>query len=54
MTVVRYSVGYFERIAMYKVLYHWTSAKGGAHTCIVDTADIYVSASAWAPPFMEV
>ena len=31
-----YSVTYFDRIAAFKAPYRWTSAKGGAHTCLVD------------------
>ena len=31
-----YSVAYFDRIAVFEVLYRWTSIKGGAHTSFVD------------------
>ena len=30
-----YSVAYFNRIAVFEAPYHWTSVKGGAHTCFV-------------------
>ena len=31
-----YSVTYFDRIAAFKAPYWWTSAKGRAHTCLID------------------
>ena len=36
-----YSVAYFDRIAVFEAPYHWTSVKGGAHTCFVDAWRIY-------------
>ena len=39
-----YSVAYFDHFAAFKVLYLWTSFKGGAHKCFENLLDIYVIA----------
>ena len=50
-----YSVAYFDRIAVFEVLYFWTSVKGGAHTCFIDAWISDESTKCvWAPPLMEV
>ena len=50
-----YSVVYFNRIAMFEALYHWTSIKGGAHMCFVDAWISNESTKRiWGPPLMEV
>ena len=50
-----YSVVYFDRIAMFKAPYRWSSVKGGAHTRFVDSLDIHASTKhIWAPPLTEV
>ena len=36
-----YIVTYFDCIAAFKAPYHWTSVKGGAHKCFVDSLDIH-------------
>ena len=38
-----YSVVYFDRIAVFKALYHRTSVKGGAHMRLVESLDIHAS-----------
>ena len=38
-----YSVAYFDRIALFESLYHWTPAKGGPHTRFIDTLAIHAS-----------
>ena len=50
-----YSVVYFNCIAAFKAPYCWTSVKGGAYMCFVDSLDIHASTKhIWAPPLMEV
>ena len=50
-----YSVAYFDRIAVFEALYHWTSIKGGAHTRFVDAWMSNESTKRiWAPPLTEV
>ena len=50
-----YSVTYFDCIAAFEALYHWTSVKGGAHMRIVDSSDTHTSMKhIWAPPLTEV
>ena len=50
-----YSVMYFDHIATFKVLYRWTSVKGGAHTHFMDSLDVHAFMNrVWAPPLMEV
>ena len=50
-----YSGAYLDCIATFKVLYHWTSAEGGAHTQFVD---VWISNKSmkrlWAPPLTKV
>ena len=47
-----YAITYFDRIA---ALYRWTSVKGGAHACFVDSLDAYACMyCAWAPPLTQV
>ena len=47
-----YSVAYFNRIAVFKVPYRWTSVKGEAHMHFVD---LHASMEhVWAPPLTEV
>ena len=38
--IKHYSVAYFDHITAFKVLYHSTSVKGGAHTHYVDLLGI--------------
>ena len=38
-----YSVVYFDRIAVFEMLYCRTSVKGGAHTRFVDILDVHAS-----------
>ena len=46
-----YSVAYFDCIAAFEAPYHWTSVKGGAHMCFVDSLDIHASPKCvWALP----
>ena len=50
-----YFVAYFDRIAVFEVLYLWTSIKGGAHMCFVDAWISNESTKRiWAPPLKEV
>ena len=50
-----YSVAYFDHIAVFEAPYHWTSAKGGAHTRFVDAwISNEPTKCIWAPPLMEV
>ena len=50
-----YSIAYFDRIAMFKAPYHWTSVKGGAHTRFIDA---WISNNStkhiWVLPLTEV
>ena len=49
------SVAYFDCIAAFETLYRWTSVKGVAHMCFVDSLDIHASTKhVWAPPLTEV
>ena len=62
-----YSIAYFDQIAVFEVPYRWTSVKGGAHMCFIDSLDIHTSTRfvdawiandstkrVWAPPLTEV
>ena len=50
-----YSIAYFDRIAAFEALYHWTSVKGGVHMHFVDSLDIHASMKhVWTLPLMEV
>ena len=50
-----YFVVYFEHIAAFETLYHWTSVKGGAHTRFIDLLDIHASTKLiWSPTLTEV
>ena len=50
-----YSIAYFDRIAAFEALYHWTSVKGGAHMRFLD---LWISNNStkriWALPLTEV
>ena len=46
-----YFVMYFDRIAVFEAPYCWTSVKGEAHMCFVDSLDIHASTKhIWALP----
>ena len=50
-----YSIPYFDRIAAFEVLYHWTSVKGEARMRFIDLLDIHASMKhVWALLLMEV
>ena len=53
--IKHYSVGYFDRVTAFEVLWRRTSLKAGAHMLCVNVSGIYASMQCVsAPPLTEV